>query len=66
MASTPAADTPEISVADYVVRNDEIAQAPALLAPENTPAPATAIDNHEKAVPEQRDALTGKQEHCKL
>lgn len=63
MASTPAVETPEISVPDYVAGNDEIAQnAPAMLAPAT--APATAVANQD-LLPCQRNALTGKQEHCK-
>ena len=65
MASTPVVEMPEIPVSEFVAQNDGTAMnAPSVPVAQQASAPPASVADQE-VVPQQRNALTGKQEHCK-
>lgn len=65
MGSTPVVEMSEIPVSEYIVQNDGTAMnAPAMPVAQQELAPPASLVNQE-VVPQQSNALTGKQEHCK-
>ena len=65
MASTPVVEMPEIPISEFVAQNEGTGMnAPAMPVAQQAPAPPAPVADQE-VVPQQRNALTGKQEHCK-
>lgn len=66
MASTPVAEMSELPVSEYVAQDDDtVVNARAMPVAQHAPALPALVANQE-IVPQQRNALTGKQEHCEL